>query len=101
MQQYSPSASSAIDASTALRGWLLSAQVQLREGAHAGGVVGALDSDGRARYVYPEITGYYLHWLADVREAGGLDEVRVAAARGADWTRRQFDGGRVPLTRAY
>jgi len=101
MQQASFSASSAATASAALRGWLLSAQVQLREGAHAGGVAGALDDAGRARYVYPEITGYYLHWLADVREAGGLDEVRVAAARAADWARRQFDRGGIPLTRAY
>jgi hypothetical protein len=92
---------SAAAASAALRGWLLSPQVQLREGAHAGGVAGALDAHGRARYVYPEITGYYLHWLADVREAGGLDEVRVAAQRASDWARRQFDRGAIPLTRAY
>ena len=101
MQQTSLSASYAANASAALRGWLLSPQVQLREGAHAGGVAGALDAGGAARYVYPEITGYYLHWLADVREAGGLDEVRVAAARAADWARRQFDRGGIPLTRAY
>ena len=88
-------------AAAALRTWLISPQVQQREGAHAGGVAGALEADGRARYVYPEITGYYLHWLAEVRDEAGLDEVRVAAARAADWTRRQFERGAVPATRAY
>jgi len=88
-------------AAARLRTWLLSEQVQQREGAHAGGVAGALDPDGRARYVYPEITGYYLHWLAEARDALGLDAARVAAARATDWARRQFDGNRVPSTRAY
>ena len=97
-----PSTSSpAALAAARLRDWLLSAQVQQQEGAHAGGVAGALDADGRARYVYPEITGYYLHWLAEVREQAGLDSVRVAAVRATDWARRQFEGGAIPQTRAY
>src|SRR4051794_1556748 len=87
-------------AAARLRGWLLSAQVQQREGEHAGGVAGALDERGRARYVYPEITGYYLHWLAEVRDAAGLDEVRVAAARATDWAKRQLDRNALQ-TRSY
>jgi hypothetical protein len=87
-------------AAARLRGWLLSEQVQQREGEHAGGVAGALDENGRARYVYPEITGYYLHWLAEVRDAAGLDEVRVAAARATDWAKRQLERGALQ-TRSY
>jgi hypothetical protein len=88
-------------AAARLRSWLLSAQVQQREGAHAGGVAGVLDARGSASYVYPEITGYYLHWLAEARDATGLDEARVAAARAADWARRQLEDGKLPATRTY
>ena len=91
----------AAEAAARLRGWLLSAGIQQREGAHAGGVAGSLDAQGRARYVYPEITGYYLHWLAEARDAAGLDAARVAAARANDWVRRQFEHGALPPTRAY
>jgi len=84
-----------------LRGWLLSDQVQQQQGQHAGGVAGALDADGHARYVYPEITGYFLHWLAEARIPAGLDAARVAAARATDWTLRQFANGAVPQTRSY
>src|SRR3954464_12665707 len=52
--------------------WLLGPGVQLTGGRHAGGVAGRLDPDGHAQYVYPEITGYYLQWLASLssRNAG-------------------------------
>ena len=43
--------------------WLLGG-VRLSAGPHAGGVAGAIDGDGRPLYVYPEVTGYYLQWLA-------------------------------------
>jgi len=88
-------------AAARLRGWLLSEQVQQQQGPHAGGVAGALDADGQARYVYPEITGYFLHWLAEARVPAGLDAARVAAARATDWTLRQFADGAIPLTRSY
>jgi hypothetical protein len=44
--------------------WLLGGPAQVREGLHAGAVAGCLQRHGAAAYVYPEITGYYLHWLA-------------------------------------
>lgn len=47
----------------AIADWLLGG-VQLSVGPHAGGVAGAVDSDGLPLYVYPEITGYYLQWLS-------------------------------------
>jgi hypothetical protein len=44
--------------------WLLDAGAQQRTGEHRGGVAGWTGPDDRALYVYPEITGYYLQWLA-------------------------------------
>lgn len=88
-------------AAARIRDWLLSPRVQLREGSHAGAVAGAHDAAGQPRYVYPEITGYFLHWLAEVREESGLDELSIGAVRGADWAARQFELGGVPRTRSY
>jgi hypothetical protein len=88
-------------AAARVRGWLLSPQVQLREGIHAGAVAGALDNNGQARYVYPEITGYFLHWLAEAPDRARHDELRVAASRAADWVLRQFEAGGLPKTRVY
>ena len=48
----------------AIATWLLRGGVQLSHGDNAGAVAGWLSVDGRADYVYPEITGYYLQWLA-------------------------------------
>lgn len=86
-----------------LRAWLLGGAVQQRDGEHAGGIYGAFDDDGAARYVYPEITGYYLHWLADIsspHDTGHPLIVRRAQAA-ADWATRALAGGKVPATRAY
>lgn len=88
-------------AAARVRGWLLSPHVQLRSGVHTGAVVGAMDSAGRARYVYPEIAGYYLHWLAEVPGDAARDELSAAASRAVDWAARQFRGTNVAQTRAY
>lgn len=85
-----------------LRDWLLGGSVQCRDGLHTGGVFGAFDADGTARYVYPEITGYYLHWLAEVAHSGLADpRLTTAATAAADWTARVLADGAVPATRAY
>jgi hypothetical protein len=47
----------------ALASWLFNA-AQCRAGAHAGAVAGCVSVSGAASYVYPEIAGYYLQWLA-------------------------------------
>lgn len=88
-------------AAAAISEWLLSPQVQLREGIHAGAIAGAMDGAGRARYVYPEITGYYLHWLAEKRGNGPRDDLNAAASQATDWTARQFHGGGQAKTRSY
>lgn len=84
-----------------LRRWLLAGSVQCAGGAQAGGVYGAFDGDGQARYVYPEITGYYLHWLADVASADTDPTLRTAAQAAVDWAERVLADGGVPPTRSY
>jgi hypothetical protein len=44
--------------------WLLDGPAQLRDGPHAGAIAGCVSRSGSASYVYPEIAGYYLQWLA-------------------------------------
>lgn len=89
-------------AAARLRDWLLGGSVQCREGLLAGGVFGAFDADGTARYVYPEITGYYLHWLAEVAHSGIADaRLSPAATAASEWTTRVLADGGVPATRAY
>lgn len=84
-----------------LRHWLLTGDVQCVQGAQAGGIYGAFDADGKARYVYPEITGYYLHWLAEVASVADADMLRPAAQAAAGWAERALAGGNLPATRAY
>ena len=91
----------ALAASRRIRSWLLAPGVQLRSGIHAGAVAGSFAADGLPRYVYPEITGYYLHWLAESALADREQDWASAAVRACAWTSRQFDSGSVPLTRAY
>jgi len=88
-------------AATHISAWLLSPQVQLREGVHAGAIAGAMDGAGLARYVYPEITGYYLHWLAEAHTDRARETLATAASNASDWTARQFEGGALAKTRAY
>jgi hypothetical protein len=83
-------------AAARLRHWLLEGPAQLRGGEHAGGVAGSFDAHGRAGYVYGEITGYYLHWLAGLPGERTPRAVRAAAAVG--WCERQFARG-LPSTR--
>ncbi len=85
-----------------LRHWLLHGPAQLRGGEEVGGVAGLIDAAGKPRYVYAEITGYYLSWLADV--ANGADDalVRERAQHAVDWSTRAFaHTGQAPQTRIY
>lgn len=93
----------AADTAERLRRWLSSGAVQCGQGAQAGGIYGAFDADGGARYVYPEITGYYLHWLADNGSPHDTDHPNLArrAQAAADWAGRALADGKVPATRSY
>lgn len=85
----------------AIADWLLGG-VQLSMGPNAGGVAGAVDSDGSPLYVYPEITGYYLQWLswmASRQDAIGALAQRADAAQRwlASWIARRDP----PATRVH
>jgi hypothetical protein len=82
-----------------LQDYLLGAAVQLTDGAEAGGVIGSADPDGGPRYVYGEITGYFLHWLAAANVS--LDERRRAAQAASDWLQRYLAEQPWPATRRY
>lgn len=76
--------------------WLLAGPAQLTLGPEAGGVAGTLNGAGAADYVYGEITGYYLHWLAGSHLPADPRR-RRNAARALAWCERRYGGGaRVP-----
>ena len=76
-----------------LRDWLVEGPAQQDDG----GIAGVIDADGQGRYVYGEITGYYLHWLAQAR---GATEDRRAhrAARALAWVESHYRDN-LPPTR--
>ncbi|MBL0164111.1 MAG: hypothetical protein IPP82_10885 [Xanthomonadales bacterium] len=87
-------------ASSRLRNWLISGAIQAVSGADAGAVAGSIDRDGRAHYYYPEITGYYLHWLAEARESLG-PAATLSAQCASTWAARAFANNNIPATRIY
>jgi hypothetical protein len=98
-----PSVAAAVATAAALRirRWLLQGPAQIRSGEQAGGVAGWLDANGRPDYVYAEITGYYLHWLAE--ETGADDRIsrRENAQAAVAWCERRCAAGALPATRIY
>lgn len=99
MSTATPLLPKALEAAQRLRDWLLHA-VQLAGGPQRGGVAGSIDADGRARYVYGEITGYYLTWLASPHLANAPGRAALAAAA-ADWAERNYLAATLPPTRIY
>jgi len=92
------------DAARRIEGWLLESGAQLRTGPHRGGVAGWLDRDGRPKFVYLEITGYYLTMAAWLAGGAASSEERRAMAlehgrQAVDWMRSVTADGAVPPTR--
>jgi hypothetical protein len=97
----SPGSAARADASLAT--WLRNA-AQCQTGPHAGAVAGCVSVSGSPSYVYPEIAGYYLTWLAWRSTRDGHDPDDAERARAvqrwlAKWlampglpTRVHFDG---------
>jgi hypothetical protein len=82
--------------------WLLESGVQQTNGMHAGAVAGWIDARGAAEYVYPEITGYYLQWLAShALRYGATDELTDKAAAAQRWLAHWSDSGPALRTRIY
>ncbi|MBT2453659.1 hypothetical protein [Streptomyces sp. ISL-86] len=90
-----------------LRAWLLD-HPRITEGPHTGGVVGDTGNDA---YVYPEIAGYYLTWLAFLATAESAaepaieraDAARIADARDAAvrWLNGELRRPDGPRTRCH
>jgi hypothetical protein len=90
------------ECASALAEWLLTGPAQLTRGPEAGAVAGTLDAHDAAAYVYPEITGYYLQWLAwqaTRQDADGRLATRAAAAQ--RWLARWVQASTPPATRLY
>ena len=86
----------AVDPNATAR-WLLRSAIVLRDGPHRGAVAGWLDAHGAPAFAYPEITGYYLSWLASLPDDTGTPgEVLSAGRAAAGWALRLASGA-VPL----
>jgi hypothetical protein len=95
-------ASSVVHSRAALTSWLLGDHAQVTSGTHAGAAAGWVDREGRASYVYPEITGYYLRWLAWHAACHGVNnETRRRAAAAQRWLLSWAFGAQTPATRIY
>jgi hypothetical protein len=86
----------------AIARWLLDGGVQMKDGAQCGGVAGWLDPAGQADYVYPEITGYYLQWLAwTATREGATPRLEYHAAMAQRWLAQWIRRTGYPPTRVY
>ena len=72
--------------------WLLSPPYSCATVPPPAAVVGAFDADGSPRYTYPEIAGYYLHWLAELAHCRVSDGLDAHAGRSAAWAQRTLAG---------
>jgi len=98
----SPRTAHAESVRAALTSWLLGNHAQISAGPHAGAVAGCVDHEGKASYVYPEITGYYLQWLAWRAVCdGGNDDTRGRAASAQRWLSSWATCTETPATRTY
>jgi hypothetical protein len=81
-----------------LREFLLHGPAQQSGPNHAGAVAGTV-SHGSVSYVYGEITGYYLHWLASLSSADAGISARASAA--TSWLEQYLAADSMPPTRIY
>ena len=80
---------------------MLCSNVRIRSGRHAGAVAGWLDERGVAQFAYPEITGYYLSWLAHVAACRPELDLRPAANAAIAWLSTVTSNNCPPATRYY
>ena len=86
----------------AISSWLLDGPALVRDGPHAGAVAGVVGTSGTVAYVYPEIAGYYLQWLA-WRARAGQDRARLGARAAAvqHWLHVWLADATPPRTRLH
>ena len=96
-----PSAAFVAAAADRVAHWLLHGPAQLQEGPHAGAVAGSFDPGMQPHYVYAEITGYYLQWLAWRAQRKGNALLLAPRAQAAhDWLQR-WSADALPETRVH
>jgi hypothetical protein len=82
--------------------WLLSDDVQMRTGPETGGVLGWFEEPSPKRFLYPEVTGYYLTFLAFLSQQGRRrDAFQQYAQLAADWLDRRCAGEMPEAARVY
>lgn len=81
-----------------IKDWLLSAS-QVLEGPHKGAVIGGVNEEGSPNYVYGEITGYFLTFLANVENS--RTQLERYATSAINWIGDQYSDVRTPETRIY
>ena len=82
--------------------WLLDGPAQLRDGPHAGAIAGTIAEAGVPAYVYPEIAGYYLQWLAwRARTSGGSAALAPRADAVQRWLAAWLAHDGPPPTRVH
>lgn len=82
--------------------WLLDGPAQLRDGPHAGAIAGTIAEAGVPAYVYPEIAGYYLQWLAwRARTFGGSAALAPRADAVQRWLAAWLAHDGPPPTRVH
>lgn len=85
-----------------IKAWLMKAPIQLEKGPHIGGIAGWLDDQNRMDFVYGEITGYYLTFLAWLSRSTRSDLAIQKKMNAALHWFGNFNGNRrAPLTRHY
>jgi hypothetical protein len=92
-----------LNLSESIENWLLASEVQLASGPHQGGVAGWLTTGQTPAFVYPEITGYYLTWLAfgHARQSNGHHNRAAKAQFALQWLCRQIQSEQKLPTRVY
>jgi len=67
-----------------------------------GAIAGSIDESGRALYTYPEISGYYLSYLASRISLDGVDKNLVEKAQKIlGYQQQLWSGSSPPATRLY
>lgn len=88
-----------------IREWLLNSSIQILEGEEEGGVCGWLNENHEQEYVYFEITGYYLTFLAFLAKIEGRSRdallIENKAAKAIKWIGKMISNNEFPETRRY
>lgn len=90
---------------TNIKEWLLNSQIQIQEGEEEGGVSGWLNEKHEQEYVYFEITGYYLTFLAFLLKIERIPRehrlIQCKAKKAIKWIGKMISDSEFPETRKY